>query len=130
MSFLQNDICFLTLEEVIEIHKELIDQFGGIKGIRDIGALDASLIRPQLGYYETLFEQASAIMESLANNHPFIDGNKRVSFFVTDTFLRFNGYYLDIDNLKTYDYFMRLFETQNFSYVVLLEWIQTNAKKI
>jgi death-on-curing protein len=67
-----------------------------------MGALEAALLRPQLGYYEGLIEEAAALMESLANNHPFIDGNKRVAFFVTDTFLRMNGQYIDCDNSKAY----------------------------
>ena len=77
--------------EAIAIHDALIREFGGSMGIRDEGALASALMRPQLGYYDSLIEEAAALMESLANNHPFVDGNKRVAFFVTDAFLRLNG---------------------------------------
>ena len=77
--------------EAIAIHDALIGEFGGTPGIRDEGALASAIMRPQLGYYDSLVEEAAALMESLANNHPFVDGNKRAAFFVTDAFLRLNG---------------------------------------
>jgi death on curing protein len=89
---------FPTTQEVITIHEVLIEEFGGAPGIRDEADLISALMRPQLGYYDTLIQEAAALMGSLANNHPFVDGNKRVAFFVTDTFLRMNGYYIDCDN--------------------------------
>ena len=70
-----------TIEEVIAMHAELISTFGGIAGLRDRGALDSALMRPQHGYYYSLIQEAAALMESLANNHPFLDGNKRIAFF-------------------------------------------------
>jgi death-on-curing protein len=63
----------------------------------DRGLLEAAIFRPQSGYYDELAHQAAALMESLANNHPFIDGNKRASFAVTDAFLRLNGSYLEVE---------------------------------
>ena len=62
------------------MHEALINVFGGSSGIRDEGALASALIRPQLGYYNSLTQEAAALMESLANNHPFIDGKKRVAY--------------------------------------------------
>ena len=66
--------------------------------MRDEGALASAIMRPQLGYYDSLIEEAAALLESLANNHPFVDGNKRTAVAVTDTFLRLNGHYIDCDN--------------------------------
>jgi death-on-curing protein len=88
---------YLTVAEAIEMHRHLVQEFGGIQGIRDRGLLEAAIFRPQSGYYDDLVHEAAALMESLANNHPFMDGNKRVSFAVTDTFLRLNGYYLGVE---------------------------------
>jgi death on curing protein len=85
---------FPTLEEALELHRALIERFGGTEGVRDLGALDSALFRPQTGYYETLTRQAAALMQSLAMNHPFVDGNKRVAFALTAIFLRMNGYRL------------------------------------
>ncbi len=81
-----------TLEEAVELHRRLIERFGGSDGIRDRGALESAVFRPQTGYYDTLALQAAALMQSLAMNHAFVDGNKRVAFALTAVFLRMNGY--------------------------------------
>lgn len=121
---------FLSTEEVLNIHKELIETFGGSHGIRDKALLEATLMRPQIGYYETLNQQAATLMESLANNHPFIDGNKRVAFFATDVFLRTNAYWIECDSEDAYQYFMQLFDTQNFRFEPLLAWLKTTIKPL
>ena len=82
---------YLTADEVIYIQKELIKEFGGSFGIRDRKSLESAVMRPQSGYYKNIIEEASALMESLAMNHCFVDGNKRIAFFATDIFLRMNG---------------------------------------
>ena len=119
---------FLTIEEVIAIHDDLIAQFGGSAGLRDMGALESALLRPQMGYYEGLLEEAAALMESLANNHPFMDGNKRVAFAVTDTFLRLNGSFIDCDSREAYAHFMELFETNSFRFAELLSWLEEKVR--
>ena len=119
---------FPTIEEVVAIHADQIAQFGGSAGLRDLGALESALLRPQLGYYDGLIEDAAAMMESLAVNHPFVDGNKRVAFFVTDTFLRMNGSLIDCDGEEAYEHFMRLFETNTFRFAELRSWLQQHGK--
>jgi death-on-curing protein len=89
-----------TVAETIETHRLLIEEFGGLHGIRDAGLLESAVLRLQNGYYRNVIEEATALMESLANNRAFIDGNKRVSFVMTDTMLRANGYFLDIEPLE------------------------------
>ncbi len=69
-------------------------------------------------------------MESLANNHPFIDGNKRAAFYVTDTFLRMNGYFIDCEGEAAYKYFMALFEAGSFRYAALETWLKENVKAL
>ena len=61
---------FPTIEEILAMHADLIAQFGGSPGLRDMGALESAATRPQMGYYNSLFEEAAALMESLAMNHP------------------------------------------------------------
>ena len=61
---------FPTIEEVVAIHDDQIALFGGSYGIRDEGALASAIMRPQLGYYDSLIEEAAALMESLANKPP------------------------------------------------------------
>lgn len=120
---------FPSLQEIQEIHRDLIEQFGGIHGIRDIGALESALMRPQLGYYKDIVEEAAAMLESLALNHPFIDGNKRIAFFTVDTFLRMNGHFIECDNEKTHSYFMGLFDAQEFRFNLLTLWLRDHVKK-
>src|SRR3989338_11429937 len=96
------NIQYLSIDEVLVLHEKLVSEFGGHQGLRDAGALESALMRPQLGYYDTLEQQAAVLIESLANNHPFIDGNKRIAFFATDVFLRLNGCFLDCESDTTY----------------------------
>ncbi len=84
-------IQYLTVEEIIFLHERLIGEFGGSTGIRDMGLLDSALHRPQSGYYNSIFDQAAALLQSLALNHAFVDGNKRVAIAAPLVFLRMNG---------------------------------------
>ena len=119
---------FPTIEEVLAIHADQIAQFGGSGGLRDMGALESALLRPQMGYYNGPIEEAAALMESLAMNHPFVDGNKRVAFFATDAFLRMNGNFIDCDSDEAYRFFMRLFETNSFRFAELRLWLEEHVK--
>ncbi len=121
---------FPTLTEVLAMHEILIETFGGTHGIRDQGALESALMRPQLGYYQDIIEEAAALMESLANNHPFLDGNKRIAFFVTDTFLRMNKFYIDSDDLLAHEFFMSLFDTNSFRFEQLAGWLREHVKPL
>ncbi len=90
------DTVYPTLEEALFLHDELIRRFGGSSGIRDVGLVESCLARPRSGYYASLSEQAAALMQSLARNHAFVDGNKRMAFALTAVFLRMNGYTLRV----------------------------------
>jgi death-on-curing protein len=87
---------FPTLEEALHLHRRLLERFGGLPGARDPGLLESALARPRSGYYESLSAQAAALMQSLARNHAFVDGNKRMAFAMTAVFLRLNGYLLRV----------------------------------
>ena len=87
---------FVTLSEVLELHRRLLEQFGGLLGIRDLGALESALAQPRMTFdgedlYRTLIEKASALGFSLIQNHPFVDGNKRTAHAAMETFLILNG---------------------------------------
>ena len=86
-----------TLAETLELHSRLIERFGGKDGVRDMGLLESALMRPQTGYYKSLSLEAAALLQSLTQNHAFIDGNKRVAFATTAIFLRMNGHRLKVD---------------------------------
>ena len=121
---------YLSIEEVLAIHEDQIAQFGGGKGIREEGALISALMRPQIGYYDSLVQEAAAMMESLAMNHPFVDGNKRVAFFATDAFLRLNGHFIDCGSEEAYAFFMELFETGNFRFAQLNSWLEEHVQSL
>ena len=89
-------IRYLTLDEVLELHRRLIEQTGGAAGVCDFGALESAVAQPYMGFagqelYPTLAEKASAMAFSLVKNHPFIDGNKRIGHAAMETFLMLNG---------------------------------------
>ncbi len=121
---------FPTTEEVVAIHDVAIREFGGSLGLRDMGALESALLRPQMGYYDGIIEEAAAMLESLTMNHPFVDGNKRTAFYATDTFLRKNGHFIDADNDEAYAFFMRLFQTNSFRFAELKVWLDEHVKPL
>ncbi len=107
---------YLTVYEIIAIHHHLINNYGGLQGIRDAGAIEAACYRPQSGYYKDIIEEAAALMESLAISHPFIDGNKRVAFAAADVFLRINGYKLNTDSATIFTKIINMFESASFEF--------------
>ena len=105
---------YVTTADALFFHKHLIERYGGAPGIRDVGALESALHRPQTGYYETLIHEAAALCESLVQNHPFVDGNKRVAFAVVDVFLRINGYTITASSTAIYGHVMELLGESSF----------------
>ena len=98
--------------------------------MRDLGALERAIARPQIGYYESLIEEASALMESLAMNRPFVGGKKRVAFFATATFLRLNGWFIECDSREAHSFFIQLFETNTFRFSELKAWLEDHVKPL
>lgn len=91
---------YLTLNEALELHRRIVEQSGGLAGIRDLGALESALSQPRMTFggldlYPTLTDKASALAYSLVNNHPFVDGNKRVGHAAMEIFLILNGYEIE-----------------------------------
>lgn len=112
------------------MHDAAIHEFGGSLGLRDMGALASAIMRPQIGYYDGIIEEAAALLESLAMNHPFVDGNKRTAFYATDSFLRRNGSFIDCDNDEAHTFFMLLFETNSFRFAELRGWLEEHVKPL
>src|SRR5881398_942360 len=95
---------YLTVAEVYAMQHRLIELFGGANGVRDKGAVEAAVFRPQIGYYNSIEEEAAALMESLGNNHGFLDGNKRIAFTAADVFLWRNGFYIDVSSQEGFEF--------------------------
>jgi death-on-curing protein len=119
---------YLTAVEVLTMHYILIERFGGSHGLRDAGALDSALYRPQSGYYDDVIAEAAALWESVTVNHPFIDGNKRAGFAVTDTFLRLNGIMITATPAKIWRFINGLFTKGKFEFAELDKWIRKNTE--
>lgn len=88
---------YVTLGEIVEVHRVILERTGGAAGIRDLGALDSALAQPQAtvpgqDLYSNLIEKAAALCFSLVQNHPFLDGNTRVGHAAMETFLILNGF--------------------------------------
>ena len=119
-----------SVDEVVAAHFRLIALFGGAQGVREIGALESALARPQSGYYKDIIEQGAAMMESLSQNHPFLDGNKRTAIAVTAAFLRMNGWRLEFDDWKAYEFLIQLYEGDQFRFEPLAVWLRQHSHAI
>lgn len=119
---------YLSVEDILTIHAELLARFGGISGVRDANGLSSAVGRPQSGYYADVIEEAAALFESLSQNHPFVDGNKRTAVAATAVFLRLNGYRLLFDDLQAYEWLISLYETGRMKKAVLEEWLRSHAQ--
>lgn len=120
----------LTLVEVLAIHEDQIRRFGGEPGVRDFGLIEAALFRPQTGYYDDLIQQAAALWESMSQNHPFVDGNKRTAFAATDVFLRVNGLFIVADPVQTHEQIVAWLETGRFTFLELDAWLRRHTSDI
>jgi death on curing protein len=121
---------YLTVAEVLAIHHHQIEEYGGGHGLRDQGALEAAVFRPQAGYYNDISEEAAALLESLVNNHAFLDGNKRVGFATMHTFLLVNGFDLDVNSKTAYDFVIKAMEQGKFRFGLIHEWIAAHLVPI
>ena len=115
---------YLTMDEVVMMHEILIQKFGGSPGLRDRGALEGAIHRPQSGYYPDIQTEAAALFESLVINHPFVDGNKRIAFAAMDVFLRMNGYRLNTSSQAAYQVIINMFESQQLDVAHIGAWIK------
>lgn len=119
---------FLTLAEILAIHTDEIEAHGATEGIRDPGLLEAALYRPQTGYYPDLVEEAAALWESLSQNHPFLDGNRRTAFTAMHTYRQINGPELVADATDAYGFVSGLYETGTFRFEDLESWLRSRVK--
>lgn len=115
---------YLSVADVLGMHTVLMQRYGGALGVRDPGALEAALFRPQTGYYDDIVAEAAALMESLAISHPFVDGNKRIAFAATDVFLRINGWRLQRAQVQIHAEMMQMFESGTFDIAHLEPWLR------
>ncbi|CAN1494468.1 Doc Prophage maintenance system killer protein [Burkholderiaceae bacterium] len=118
---------YLTVADVLGMHTILMQRYGGAGGVRDPGALEAALFRPQTGYYSDIVAEAAALLESLAINYPFVDGNKRIAFAATDVFLRINGWCLKRQPMVIHTEMLERLEAGTFDIAHLEPWLREFA---
>ena len=118
---------YITLDEALRIHEILIKAFGGAQGVRDMGLIESALLRPQTGYYADLIEEAAALWESLAMNHGFVDGNKRVAYACLEMFLQLNGADISATNDELETFIYSNLEAGTFRKEVLEEWLNRHT---
>ena len=116
------------MAEVYRMQHRLIELFGGRYGVRDQGAAESAVFRPQTGCYNCIEEEAAALMESLGNNHGFIDGNKRIAFTAADVFLRRNGFYLEVERINGHAFIDGSIARHEFRFAQILVWIRQHLK--
>lgn len=121
---------YLTVADVLAIHADQIATYGGSDGIRDFGQLEAALFRPQTGYYCDIVAEAAALWESLSQNHPFIDGNKRTAFAAMLTFLVINDVEITADAEATWIFLSDLYEHNRLTIEALDPWLRKNTKSV
>lgn len=123
-------VVHLTPEEVIEIHRALFRDVEGIPSLRDRGLLESALYRPRSGYYESLFDQAAALFESLVLNHVFLDGNKRIAITAAAVFLKMNGFKLMASADDAEDFVVRRVIRDRISMTEVSEWFRKHSRPL
>jgi death-on-curing protein len=118
---------YLLLGDVLAIHEDQVETYGGSFGVRDMGQLESALFRPQSGYYDDLIAEAAALWESLSQNHPFVDGNKRTAFASTFTFLAINGVEVTASADETWEFLSLCYEQGEVNFDNLDRWLRGNT---
>ena len=122
----------IIIDEVFELHEKSILDYGGSRGLRDIGLLQSALARPFQTFggedlYPTIFEKAAALGESLIVNHPFIDGNKRTGMLCMTALLMVNNYTFIASSHDFYNFVINI-STGSISFEEIVEWLKNNTQ--
>ena len=122
---------YLTPEQVLFIHSRLVAETGGSHGVRDLGLLESAVARSKATFdgkelYPDLFMKAAALMDSLINNHPFVDGNKRTGVTAAGLFLRINGWKLSASSKDLEVVTLRVAK-KDMQIVELATWLGSNS---
>lgn len=129
-----NKIIFLTLDEVLAIHHEEVEKFGGSHGVRDLNLLDSALQRPQSSFmgtdlYPTIFQKAAALIHSILLNHPFIDANKRTATTSMAYFLFVNGYNFEATQKEVVEFALKV-ASKKIDIEQISQWLKEHSVKI
>lgn len=123
---------FLSKEQILFLHKDLIQKFGGVDGIRDENLLESAIYAPFQTFagdelYPTTIEKAARLGYGLVKNHPFIDGNKRVGTHAMLVFLELNNFFAEYDDKDLIEIIFRIADN-NLDYSDLLRWLKKHIE--
>ena len=123
----------ISVKEAEEIHKILIEAFGGSHGIRDMAGLDSALARPFQTFgnndlYPTSVHKAAALIESLLVNHPFIDGNKRTGYVLMRIFLIDNGLDINATQEEKYNFVLKIASGKT-KFEEIIDWLTKHVEE-
>lgn len=121
----------ISVNQALSIHEILVERYGGAQGIRDTSALESALARPfstfdGIDLYESVFEKAAALIESILINHPFMDGNKRTGYAIMQLVLMSESFYVQQTMSVQYNFVISIASGQ-LKYEGIVEWLKTNA---
>ncbi len=124
---------FLTEGEVIAVNEEMVSQYGGLHGVRDLNLLRIAVGRPQMSVafqdaYKSIFDKAAALFHSIINNHPFLDGNKRTSLFSAVLFLEYNRWKVEFRRKEAVK-FTRRAHNQDYTVEQISKWLKEHSSK-
>lgn len=127
------NVKYLSEAEIIAINEEMVAKFGGLHGLKESNLLSLAVGRPQMSVgfqdaYKTIFDKAAALMHSIINNHPFLDGNKRTSFFGAILFLEFNGWSVEFKRKEGVK-FARQVHNQDYTVEQISKWFKERSIK-
>lgn len=130
---IKNLIHYLSEAEVIAINEEMVAQFGGLHGVKDLHMLSLAVGRPQMSVgfqdaYKTIFDKAAAMFHSIINNHPFLDGNKRTSLFSAILFLDRNGWNVEFKRKEAVK-FTRKAHNEDYTVDQISQWLKDHSVK-
>jgi len=103
----------ISIDDILLLHERSIKDYGGSKGVRDLGLFESSIARPFQTFagndlYNDALKKATALVESLIINHPFVDGNKRIGALAMIAFLKESNYYLTASSEKLYEFIISI----------------------
>ena len=121
----------ISYNQALEVHSEMVKRFGGADGVRDKRLLESALARPFMTFdgvdlYPNAIEKASAIIESIVVNHPFLDGNKRTGYTLGRLLLLEDNIDIIADKELKYDFVVNVASGQ-YSYEDIVAWLKANT---
>lgn len=125
---------YLDTAQVLFIHDQMIIEFGGSSGLRDLNLLESAVYRPKTSFdgqdlYQTIFDKAASLLQSILKNHPFVDGNKRTALTSAGVFLSLNGFRLENNHEEEVNFAVKV-DNSNLSVEEISTWLKDHSDNL